>query len=70
MEAIKEGRGSYNLACVEAQRGNIAAAIKWLRLGKDKSSAFPDCAHIAADSDFDRIRDEPEFRKVLAELGC
>jgi mannose-6-phosphate isomerase-like protein (cupin superfamily) len=54
----------YNLACAESLAGRKADAIEHLRLAiEDSDSVRP---YLAKDSDFDPIRDEPEFQALLA----
>lgn len=52
----------YNLACYYALQGNKAKALSWLgralRMQKDLRRLIPD------ESDFDRLRDDPDFQFV------
>ncbi|MBP8265931.1 MAG: hypothetical protein KAX47_05210 [Zoogloea sp.] len=59
-EGMKEGSAAYNLACVAALRGNVDAALAWLRLSREKGE-LPSASHIRADRDFDGIRAAPAF---------
>ncbi|TCU15798.1 TPR end-of-group domain-containing protein [Rhizobium sullae] len=56
----------YNLACVHAVLGNVDKAIDILEQLLPRSSVY----HIkwfTHDSDLDNLRDDPRFRKLLAE---
>jgi tetratricopeptide (TPR) repeat protein len=53
----------YNLACCESLAERTADAIEHLRLAIDRAERFRSLA--AGDSDFDPIRDEPEFKELV-----
>jgi hypothetical protein len=53
----------YNVACCESLAGRTADAIEHLRLAIDRSARFRSFA--AGDSDFDPIRDQPEFKELI-----
>ena len=53
----------YNLACVESLAGRKDEAIRHLRSAIERSERFK--AFAADDSDFDPIRDEPEFKELV-----
>ena len=53
----------YNLACVESLAGRKEDALAHLRQGVARSDRFRELA--AQDSDFDAIRDEPEFKELV-----
>jgi tetratricopeptide (TPR) repeat protein len=53
----------YNLACCESLAGRTDDAIRHLRLAVERSERFRDYAK--GDSDFEPIRDEPEFRELI-----
>lgn len=53
----------YNLACVEALSGSTEDALEHLRRSIELSERFREYAK--TDSDFDPIRDEPEFRRLV-----
>jgi tetratricopeptide (TPR) repeat protein len=53
----------YNLACCESLAGRPADAIKLLRLAIDRAERSR--AYAKGDSDFDPIRDEPEFKELV-----
>jgi hypothetical protein len=60
-----EDRGSllYNIACADAQLGNVDAALENLRAGL---ADRPDLAPYALeDSDFEPIRDDPRFTEIV-----
>jgi tetratricopeptide (TPR) repeat protein len=56
-----EWRGFYNAACFEALTGNRNAAIRHLRRAAELEPQALEYA--ASDSDFDDVRDDPEFPK-------
>ena len=55
----------YNLACVRVLQGKIDEAQKLLGQAMDFGT-LPSNAHLLADSDLERIRDEPWFVDLLA----
>ena len=69
-EAILPGLATYNLACLAALSSDAEQAAELLRIAKTANVNCPDCAHIAADSDFDAVRNHPAFQAVLADIGC
>jgi tetratricopeptide (TPR) repeat protein len=54
----------YNLACCESLAGRKSDAIEHLRLAIETSDRVR--SYLAEDSDFDPLREEPEFQKLLA----
>jgi tetratricopeptide (TPR) repeat protein len=53
----------YNLACCESLAGHTSDAIGHLRQAIERSERFREFAK--GDSDFDPIREEPEFKKLV-----
>jgi tetratricopeptide (TPR) repeat protein len=53
----------YNVACCESLAGRTADAIEHLRGAIQRSERFRSFA--AGDSDFDPIREEPEFQELM-----
>jgi hypothetical protein len=53
----------YNVACCESLAGRTADAVRHLRLAIERADRFRSLA--AADSDFDRARDDPAFNELL-----
>ena len=53
----------YNVACCESLAGRTADAIEHLRRAIERSERFRSFA--AGDSDFDPIREEPEFQELM-----
>lgn len=56
----------YNLACANAQDGNIRMALDSLR--KAVENGFSDKALILRDADLDAIRNRPEFQEIVANI--
>lgn len=56
----------YNLACYYSQAGEKQKAIEALR--EVVAMGYADAAQIQRDSDFDNIRQEPEYKKLYAEV--
>jgi mannose-6-phosphate isomerase-like protein (cupin superfamily) len=54
----------YNLACCESLAGRTTDAVEHLRQAIEQSERLRSLA--ADDSDFDPIRDEPAFKKLIA----
>jgi cytochrome c-type biogenesis protein CcmH/NrfG/MinD-like ATPase involved in chromosome partitioning or flagellar assembly len=67
VQRVRPGSGAYDLACVEAIQGNAPEAIRWLQVG-ESTGALLSRAKIAADKDFDRIRNQPEFVLLVESL--
>lgn len=63
-EAIKEGSGSYNLACLYLLLEQKDVALIWLdkRL---RIKLSPGKEHILTDSDLDNIKSDPRFNELL-----
>ena len=55
----------YNVACCESLAGRKADAIDHLRRAIEKSDSVR--SYLAGDSDLDPLREEPEFRALLAD---
>jgi tetratricopeptide (TPR) repeat protein len=53
----------YNLACAESMSGRTAEAIEHLRRSVENGERFRELAR--TDTDFDPIRDEPEFKTIV-----
>ena len=68
-ERMGVGSGAYHLACVEAIEGNTTEAVRWLQVSKFKPFGVRlSRAKIAADKDFDRVRNQPEFVSLVESL--
>jgi cytochrome c-type biogenesis protein CcmH/NrfG len=66
-EAILPGSSAYNIACARALEGITKEAVHWLQ--KASSADMPlSRAKIAAEKDFDRIRNDPEFAHFVESL--
>ncbi|MCK0127432.1 tetratricopeptide repeat protein [Erythrobacter sp. F6033] len=59
----------FNKACAFALQDKVTATIEALTHWRDHSGSL-DCEKIANDTDFDKIRDRPTFRKFLKDNGC
>ncbi len=55
---------SYNMACIEAQRGSVALAVH--RLAEAIEAGFADMDWISRDPDLDPLRDDPRFKALVA----
>jgi len=55
---------SYNMACIEAQRGRVAIAVHCLAEAID--AGFADMDWISRDPDLDPLRDDPRFKSLVA----
>jgi hypothetical protein len=57
--------GHYNLACVQAQRGQAEAAFASLAQAIERG--YREAAHLRADPDLTSLRGDPRFEKLAAE---
>jgi cytochrome c-type biogenesis protein CcmH/NrfG len=67
-ERMRAGGGAYNLACVEAVAGNAGEAVRWLQVFKSAGERLSRTI-IAAEKDFDRVRNQPEFVSLVESLA-
>jgi tetratricopeptide (TPR) repeat protein len=58
----------YNLACAESLLGRTENALEHLRQSVDANAAFK--RNALEDSDFDAIRDDPEFSAITGEADA
>jgi hypothetical protein len=67
IEATEYPEPLYNLACCESLTGRSSEAIDHLRLAFDRTDRYRERLRwlAANDSDFDPIRDEPEFQELV-----
>ena len=56
----------YDIACIYSLAGHRQRAIEVLKLAV--AAGWTDSLHTARDTDLDNIRNEPEFKQILAEL--
>jgi hypothetical protein len=56
----------YDIACIYSLAGHKQRAIDVLKLAV--AAGWTDSTHTARDTDLDNIRNEPEFKQILAEL--
>jgi hypothetical protein len=57
--------GHYNLACVQAQRGESEAAFASLTAAIERG--YRDAAHLRGDPDLVNLRDDPRFEKLARQ---
>jgi len=63
-EAIKEGSGSYNLACLYSLLGQKDVALTWLK--KDlEHGPTQTIEHILSDQDLNNIKSDSRFNELL-----
>jgi hypothetical protein len=67
-ERLRPGSGAYNLACVAALLGDATEAARWLEL-LESMGQRPSVEKMAAEKDFARVRDQPEFASFLESLA-
>jgi|GEM_PF-5163587 len=56
----------YNAACAYALTGQRADALTYLTKAID--AGFKDAKQVAKDTDLDSLRDDPEFKKIIASI--
>jgi hypothetical protein len=66
-EALKEGAGAYNLACMAALHGQEEECREWLAIA-EKENTLEDRAHMETDSDLESVRQKPWFQDLLRRL--
>lgn len=69
VEEAAPGQGSYNMACLEAQRGDAAACQRWIQRGA-KYGALPPSEDMAADDDLASVVGEAWFAPLMAEVAA
>jgi hypothetical protein len=67
-ERINSGVGAFNLACLEALQGNLSEAVRWLKICHS-SGGWLSRARIAAEKDFDGVRNQPGFVNFVESLA-
>jgi cytochrome c-type biogenesis protein CcmH/NrfG len=67
---IEPNRTAYNLACLNALESNAPEALQWLAgaFSNESQRHLVTQARIAAESDFDNIRNDPDFVRFVATL--
>jgi len=65
--AIDPGSGAYNLACIGVEVGDREAVERWLVLSAEYGQIAP-LSHILRDVEFESIRLEPWFRRLLDSI--
>ncbi|AEI48501.1 Tetratricopeptide TPR_1 repeat-containing protein [Runella slithyformis DSM 19594] len=58
------GGDAYNLACWYAVEGQKTEALRWLRQALDKQQIS--LTHLAQDADWDGLREDAEFKALVA----
>jgi cytochrome c-type biogenesis protein CcmH/NrfG len=66
-ERIRTGAGAHNLASLEALEGNTSEAVRWLRVSAASGERLTR-TRIAANANFDAIRNEPDFATFVRSL--
>jgi tetratricopeptide (TPR) repeat protein len=66
-EAIKEGSGSFNLACLCALNDEVNECRKWLMKSKETGN-LPSRRHLEEASDLDSVRGQQWFKDFLKDL--
>jgi hypothetical protein len=66
-ERIRIGAGADNLACLEAVEGNTIEAVRWLGVSVSSGGRLTR-SKLAAERDFDGIRNQPEFVSFVESL--
>lgn len=64
---IQKGSASYNIACIEALRGNDQACQAALREAKSNGS-LPDLDAVLADADMEPVLNSPWFKDLIEEF--
>ncbi|MCE9535011.1 MAG: hypothetical protein K8R65_01195, partial [Nitrospirae bacterium] len=63
-ESLVPGAGAYNLACIEARRGNEDGCQAWLTKSKELGK-LPSREHLLQDSDLSSVRQKDWFQSFL-----
>jgi tetratricopeptide (TPR) repeat protein len=63
VEALKTGKGAYNLACIWSMLGDKKQCRQWLENG-EKAGFLPTWEYASNDKDFESVRDEEWFKKL------
>jgi len=66
-EDIKEGTGSYNLACAYSLLGDDTACLNWLQKSRG-TGRLPNREHLENDKDLDPVRDKQWFKDFLKDI--
>jgi adenylate cyclase len=67
IENVKDGNSLYNVACLQADLGDLDASIGTLRRAVD--AGFRNAESFQRDHDLDPLRGMKEFEKMVEELG-
>jgi len=62
-EAIKDGSGSYDLACIFALRDDEPNCRKWLETGQE-AGTLPTRGHAMKDEDLKNMREKDWFGEI------
>ncbi|MEO5373848.1 MAG: hypothetical protein H7840_06155 [Alphaproteobacteria bacterium] len=69
VEEMDSGRGTYNLACLAAVRGQEDACRQWLERARD-AGYLPEHAHLVCDPDLASLHHLPWFQEFVAGLDA
>jgi hypothetical protein len=62
-----QARTAYNLACTEARRGDLPAALGWLAAAA--TAGFDDVAHMEGDADLAQVRAQAGYGPVRDRMA-
>ncbi|HEX7154412.1 MAG TPA: hypothetical protein VF618_23200 [Thermoanaerobaculia bacterium] len=65
LNELAPGKASYNLACIQALRGDADGCRKWL-LDSEERGFLPSRDHLLNDSDLNGVRQLPWFAEIVA----
>ena len=66
-ESIRPGEGAYNLACLHSLKGDLPAALDWLK-NAHTAGTLPTASHLRTDPDLAPLRADPAFQAWWREV--